>query len=748
MRKLMWFSVGFAAASAVGAYLLSGMWLVNLAILFALPAVVLLIWKRAACTVVAVVLLGMVTGLLYYAGYDQVFLSDAKSCDGEKQWIHMEAADYSFNTGYGFAVDGRIQRNGKDYAIRLYFSENLDVAPGDHLEGIAQLRYTASGGAQNSTYHKGEGVFLLAYSVGELEYRKAETVPARYFPAVLRKNISQRISELFPEDTAGFAKALLLGDDSQISFRENMEYQKSGIRHVIAVSGLHVSILFSVVYFVTGRKNLLTLLLGLPVLLIFCAVAGFSPSVVRACIMQALVILSMAVNKEYDPGTSLAFAALVMLLVNPLTVTSVSFQLSVGSMMGIFLFSGSVSRYLLSRKLLKKYNDKSVRGRLMRGGIKSVSVTVSAMVITLPLCALYFGMISVVSLITNLITLWIVSFVFYGIIISCLLSLIWTPAGTLVAFLVSWLIRYIQLAAKIMSGIPGGVAYTDSPYAVLWVVASLVLILLFVICKRKSPVLLTAAISIFYALSLLLTWFEPYLDDVQLTVLDVGQGQCLLLQSKDQAYLLDCGGENPEQVADAVIQALGANGIHSLDGIILTHYDKDHANGAVYVIQTVPVERLYLPDTEADSEIRIQLEMQNVPISWIRHREKLDCGSGELKLYPSEISEEGNESSMCILYQSENCAILVTGDRDLSGEKHLLEQGIIPKLDVLVVGHHGAYSSTGWELLKATQPNVAVICVGKDNLHGHPDPYTLDRLERFGCIVRRTDYEGTFEIRG
>lgn len=748
MRKLMWFSIGFTAASAVGAYLFSGMWLVNLALLFTLPAVTLLFWKKPVCAVVAVVLFGMIAGLLHYAGYEYLFLSDAKSCDGKKQWIHMEATDYSFDTGYGSAVDGRFQLNGKAYSIRLYYSDILDVAPGDQLEGIARLRYTANGGLQASTYHKGEGVFLLAYSVGELEHSKADAVPAKYYPAVWRKNISQKIIELFPEDTAGFAKALLLGDDSQISFQENMAFQKSGIRHVIAVSGLHVSILFSVVYFVTGRKSLFTLLLGIPVLLLFCAIAGFSPSVVRACIMQALVILSMAVNKEYDPGTSLAFAVLVMLIINPLTVTSVSFQLSVGSMVGIFLFSGPVSRYLLSKKLLKKYNDKSLRGRLMRGSIKSLSVTVSAMVVTLPLCAWYFGMVSVISLITNLITLWVVSFVFYGIMLSCLFSLVWTPAGTAVAFLVSWPIRYIQIAAKIMSGVPGGVAYTDSPYVVLWITASLILILLFLICKRKSPLLLTASISVLYMLSLLLTWFEPYLDRVRLTVLDVGQGQCLLLQSKDQAYLLDCGGEDPEQVAEAAIQAMGAQGIYSLDGIILTHYDEDHANGAFYVIQTVPVERLYLPDTEAESEIRMQLEAQDVPVSWITHRQKLQCGTGELTLYPSEMSEEGNESSMCILYQSENCAILVTGDRDLNGEKHLLEQGIIPKLDVLVVGHHGAYSSTGWELLHATQPDVAVICVGKDNLHGHPDSYTLDRLYRFGCIVRRTDHEGTIHIRG
>ncbi len=745
MRKLMWFTIGFAMTVGLSAYLLPVNWLVGIALLLLLPMLICLFFHKAVSKVIAVVLIGSITGLLYYTGFYFLFLKPVEAYGGTEQMITLEATDYAYNTDYGYAVDGKVTLNSKSYSVKLYYGDDVRARPGDLLQGQVSLRYT---GAQDATYHKGEGIFLLANADGSMKFTQADSVPAKYFPAKLRDSISQRISEIFPEDTSGFAKALLLGDDHDIDYGEDMSYRKSGIRHVIAVSGLHVSILFSMVFFVSNRSYLLSLLLGLPVLFLFSAVAGFSPSVVRACIMQVLMILAMVVNREYDPGTSLAFSALVILCINPLTITSVSFQLSAGSMIGIFLFSQRISSYILSRKPLKKYDSKTRKGRFVRFIVQSVGVSLGALIVTLPLCAFYFGMVSVISVVTNLATLWLVSFVFCGIIASCALSLLWLPAGNILAYVVSWPIRYIQTVSRLLSGIPGGVAYTDSPYTAIWIGASAILILLFMLCKRKSPMLLSLSLIGFYMLSLFLTWYEPYSDRVRLTVLDVGQGQCILLQSKDSAYLLDCGGENGEYVADAAICALGAQGINQLDGIILTHYDKDHANGTPYLLQTIPVKQLYLPDTEKENSMRMMIEEQGVPITWVSDVQKLSCGVGELTVFPAEIKEDGNESSMCILYQTEKCAILVTGDRDLQGETYLLEQGNIPQLDVLVVGHHGSYNATGWELLNRTNPRIAIVSVGEQNPHGHPNKLTLERLYRFGCIVRRTDQEGTIIIRG
>ena len=747
MRKLLWFTVGYTAATALYAYCFSGTVLMMLAFVF-IPLGAFLIWiPKSICKIIALVLLGLGFGFGYCHGYDSTLLFGAKNLDEKTLAVSVEATDYSFYTNYSYAVDGKVEIDGRNYKIRLYLENGENVKPGDVLKGNVEFRYTAEGAKKSSTYHKGEGIFLLGYGEKEMSLKACSRIPDRYFAAVLRKSISDRITSLFSEDTSAFAKALLLGDDSEISFSDNIAFQRSGIRHVIAVSGLHVSILFSVVYFFTGRRRLLTLLLGLPVLGIFAAVAGFTPSVVRACVMQALIILAVAVNKEYDRITALAFAVLCMLIVNPLTVTSVSLQLSVGSMVGIFLFSDPVRSYFMNEKRFGKIKRKTAKGKLIRWFFGSISVSVSAMSVTLPLCAFYFGAVSVIGIVTNLLTLWVITYIFIGIVAACILSSVWLPLGAFAAWLIAWPIRYVLWTARLLSRIPFGSLYTESPYTILWLAVSFALTILFLLCKKRPVILFSMALVCFYALSAFASWIEPMINQYYVSVLDVGQGQCVLIQSKNEVYMVDCGSSS-ENAAEISYHAMAARGIYKLDGLILTHYDSDHCNGIFDLVDVMDVDMLYLPDTEPDNKYRENLECTEIPIHWMEEELTVSCGTGTISIIPPKTKQKGNESSLCILFQAENCDILITGDRDEEGEKALLHQYNIPDIEVLVAGHHGAATSTGVTLLNRTKPEVVVISVGAENRHGHPDGETIERLNQMGCVVRRTDLEGTITIRG
>ena len=748
MRKLMWFTVGLSAATALCAYWLFGTVVLLIAIVAALIATAMILIRKIQVPILIAVLIGFSFGMLYNWGYHALFLDTLKSYDGKTVDAQIQATDYSFDTGYGMGVDGMILLEEEQYRVRLYFHNTASVIPGDILQGNVRIRYTAENGLQPATYHKGEGIFLLAYAEDLLYHKPVAHVSSAYFAATLRKDIAERIDTVFPEDTAAFGKALLLGDDSGIGYSDNVAFQKSGIRHVIAVSGLHISILFSVIYFLTGRKKLLTLFVGIPILFLFAAVAGFTPSVMRACVMQALIILAIALEREYDPATALSFSVLVMLIANPLTVTSVSFQLSVGCMIGIFLFSQRIREYLLQEKRLGRWNGKNFRGKLVRWLAGSISVSVSAMVFTLPLCAVYFDMVSLIGIISNLLILWVISFTFCGIIVACLLSSIWLPLGSLIATVISVPVRYILLTARLLSRIPWGVAYTDSAYTVLWIVVSYCLVILFIFCKQKRPLLLAGVLIGTYILSQTATWLEPRLDAVRLTAVDVGQGQCLILQSGDAAYMIDCGGEDPEETATQAMNWMGAQGITSLDGVILTHFDEDHVNGADLLMEIVPVDMLYVPDVERENPLREQLTATQKNVRWLNDPISISCGEGQMILLPAEDEIIGNESSMCILFQGETCDILITGDRDWEGEQQLLSQWNIPDIDVLVAGHHGAKTSTGLALLQQTQPEICVISAGQNNIHGHPEQDTLSRLEKIGCLIFRTDLKGTVIIRG
>ena len=299
--------------------------------------------------------------------------------------------------------------------------------------------------------------------------------------------ITKILDSAFPDDTRGFARALLIGDSSELSFEVDNAFKVSGIRHIIAVSGLHISILFSLVYLIAGKRRFLTALIGIPVLVLFAAIAGFTPSVVRACIMHSLMILALLLNKEYDPPTALSFVVLIILLINPFAVTSVSLQLSVSCIVGIFYFSPKISRYLLDDKRFGPAKGNDIKARVIRWFIGSVSTSAGASITTIPLCAYYFGMFSVVGILTNLLTLWVVGFIFCGIIIAGVTYILWPILGQFVASAVSLAIRYVILIAEYLSKIPFAAIYTCSIYTIFWLVFAYVLLAYFVISKSKRP---------------------------------------------------------------------------------------------------------------------------------------------------------------------------------------------------------------------------------------------------------------------
>ena len=749
MRKLMWFAVGFAAACAAGVYLLSGIWLFLLASLCCGAAGALFFVKNKAVKAGILALFGCAAAFLWVWGYDAFYLSHARQMDGKTVETTITAVDFSYETDYGIAGDGKLELEGKTFRVRYYLYSQAAIAPGDQITGKVRLRYTATGGSQEPTYHQGEGIFFLAYWDEEAVVTHLEQIPARYFAPVLRRGITMLLDRLFPADTLDFARGLLLGDTSLMSYETDTAFSLSGIRHVVAVSGLHVSILFSLLYLLFGRRRVLMSVMGMTALAVFAAVAGFGPSVIRACIMHGLMLLALLVNKEYDPPTALGLAVLVMLAANPMAVTSVSLQLSAGCMAGIFLFSRRIYDFLLSEKRLGPAKGKNAKDRLIRWAAGSVSVTLGAVSLTTPLSALYFGAVSLVGMVTNMVSLWLISFIFYGIMAACAVGAFWLLGGQAIAWLVSWPIRFVVGTAKILASFPLAAVYTCSIYIVLWIVFCYALLAVFFFSKQKRPLLLCGCLTVSLCLAVAASWIEPRLDNYRMTVLDVGQGQCILLQNRDRYYLVDCGGDSGNSAADTAYQLLLSQGVFQLDGLILTHYDEDHAGGALNLLTKIPAKQLYLPELDDPSGVREDLAASYADaIIWIQPDTETKIAEGEITIYSAASGNSDNESSLCVLFQPENCDILITGDRNAAGERALLEQTALPELEVLVVGHHGAKSATSLELLSATTPQAAVVSAGKDNDYGHPSQEALDRLALFGCRVFRTDIQGTIIFRG
>ena len=738
MRKLMWFAIGFGCACALGAYLF-GTWLLWLSVGAAVVGIGLLIgcyWRRHF-RIPAAIMLGLSIGVIWFVSYDRLVLTDPGQFHGHTRKATMTALDQSFEADYGSAADTELIVSGKAYKVRVYFDDVVNLWPGDLLSGEFQLKSA-------SNHLRGKGIYLTATQRSEVKITSALSMPLRHYPAVWRIRLLERIDTLFPEDAAGFAKALLLGDRADIDYETNSAFRLSGISHIIAVSGLHVSILLALIFFLTGKNRFLSGIIGIPCLLLFTAVAGFTPSITRACIMQCLMLIALMCSRDYDSPTALAFAGLCILVSNPFAILSVSFQLSFGCMVGIFLFSDKIYDYLMAHLV--------GRGKII-AGIKcwfsaSVSITLGANIVTTPLVACYFGAVSLVGAITNLVTLWIVSIIFYGVLFSLLFSVIWMPAGSVLAIAVSFLIRFVTGTAKLLASFPLAAVYTESPYIVIWLVACYVLLTAFLLMKRKLVLLFSCCIIGSLALSLAASYVEPRLDSCRVTMLDVGQGQAVILQSEGKTYLVDCGSGDPETAADKTADFLMSIGVFKLDGIIVTHYDSDHVGGIPFLLTRIKAETVFLPKAGVDEEVAVDLiTAASDRVFWVENDINWTFGDASIQLYAPESLDSGNESSVCILFQTENCDILITGDRSRKGELALLQRAALPELELLIAGHHGSASATSDSLLALTSPEHVFISVGAGNRYGHPSDKVLERLEKYGCNVFRTDEQGTLIFR-
>ena len=735
MRRIVYLALGFAAACGLSLY--SDRWeirLIGTGLVLLLG--ILAERKPGAVRRFLVSLLGCALGFAWFGGYTAHYVHPISDLDGKTIECSIRVSDYGRETDYGSAVDGTIQVEGNTYRVMVYLKQVREVKPGDIMNGLFRLRVTAQTGEDPSSYYQGKGVFLLAYQKDELRL-SSEECALRDVPAIIRYRIQGILETYIPSDCVAFAKALLLGDTSQLPYRVDTDLKVSGIRHVVAVSGLHISIFFAIISTITFRKRFLTALVGMPLLILFAAVAGFTPSVTRACIMCGLMLVAQLLNKEYDGPSALSFAVLIMLAVNPYCIGSVSFQLSVASVAGIFLFAPEIREKLTAGLKNKKGKQYGLLRKLAAG----VSVTIGAQILTIPLCAYYFGVVSLVGVFTNLLVLWTVSLTFCLLVAVCVLALVCLPLAVIAGSVAGVLIRYVLTAAKIMAAFPWAAVYTVSPYVTIWLFFAYCLLLIYLVCRKMAGAF-TCCTILSLCLALTASWLEPCSSDVRFTVLDVGQGQCLIMQSGGRVYVVDCGGDSDTRPADAAAEALLSQGYSHIDGLILTHTDRDHAGGAENLLSRIRTDLLILPRQAekivVPKDTQVVIAEQNLEIT---------DGSGRISIFAPVFHGEENEMSLCVLFDTEKCDILITGDRNAFGERSLLRHADIPNVDVLIAGHHGSKYSSCQELLEATRPQIVCISVGADNSYGHPAQEVLDRLSSFGCTVYRTDQQGTITIR-
>lgn len=734
MRKLALFSGGFAAAAAIFVYLLRdvrALWLAGACLAFSPLA--LRLGLRRCCAAA----LGLAAGLLWCAGYQQLWLAPAdRLCDTTQQ-VALTLTEDPTATDYGSRAMGTIQADDRRYSAVLYADEALMKATaGDCVTVQAKIRRAGLSIADGeSLYLRAQGVVLQLQSEDILSVE-----PGRgSWPVRLRQYLQNRLHVLYSGEAAGLLRALLTGDRSELSYGIQNELSVAGLSHAVAVSGMHVSMLLAMVSLLCGHNPRLTALFGIPVVVAFTLMTGASPSACRAAVMQTMLLLAPLVRREQDGLTALSAAALVLLLQNPWAVASVSFQLSFAAVLGLFVLAEPLQRRLLGRS--KK------AGRIRRYLAGSAAASVAATVVTLPLTVYYFGLISLAAVLTNLLALWAVTAVFTLGAISCFAGAL----GPVLAWPVSKLSAYLLGLCRLIARFPYAAAYPQNLPLMCWAVAAYgVLCWLLLRGSRKMLPLLSVLTA---GLLLCVLWGRAELTrgTPVCRVLDVGQGQCIYWQTGGFSALIDCGGENPEEAGELAARTLLSGGQTHVDLVVLTHYDADHAGGVEQLLRRVRVGLLLLPETAEESDMQQNIlaaaSASACQVCMVTELTEVEFSGGKLTVYPPVSQESGNNSGISVLATGGEYDMLVTGDLDRFAEMRLLSRWAIPHVELLVAGHHGSKTSTSEALLEAVQPQTVVISVGADNSYGHPAQETLDRIAQTGAAVYRTDRDGTVILR-
>jgi len=719
--------------------------------------------KGHARTRAVLILSGLAVGLLWTALYMAVFFQPARDLDGRTVRLSAVVADWpqaGEYGGYTVVVQAETEGWAKVSAILYTDEQGADLRPGDRIGTVAHCTLgdrTFSG--EKITYYTAKGIFLRAKAYGRLEIQRGEKTAPQYWAAYGSKALKEGIDTAFPEEASGFVRALVTGNRDNLTDQFTTSLQRTGLSHTVAVSGMHLAFLSSLLTYLLGRGRRSTAFFTILWVILFCGIAGNTPSVLRAAVMVLMLQFAPLLNRERDGPTALSLALLILLWVNPFSAAHIGLQLSFTSVAGILLVSDQVQDWLMKVFHMDGWSKPKRRVvRYLQAGpyfvVSTLSATLGASVLTMPLVALHFNMISLISPLSNLMTIWAIGILFLGGLGVGALALVLPGGAAVLAIPFTELVRYLQWGIDLLSRPALAALPLESVYYRAWLVLVYALILVSVRMKGKRPVWMPlAAGGVGLVLAVALTRQSFYLGDMGVTVLDTGQGQSVLLRSGDFLTLVDCGGDSMDNPGDIAANYLQAVGRSDLDLLVVSHYHADHANGIPQLLRRIDVGEIVLPDVEEDSPLRAEIIAaageRGVPVRFVQETAWFRPSRADtIAVFPPMLAGKNvNELGLTVLASHKALDVLITGDMEEEGERRLTETVPLPDIEVLVAGHHGSDTSNTPELLEAVRPELALISVGRNNKYGHPDWDTLVRLDDIGAEIYRTDLYGTVEVK-
>ncbi len=660
-----------------------------------------------------------------------------------------------------------------------------ELMPGDQLVIRARLdrprTFHNPGSFDYPAFLARQNIWITGRISSPLHIYRLEQQPtlrhqARYLPEQLRTRISSFIEQTVPPEISSVYKALLIGDASGISQEILEAFKGSGCMHILSISGAHLSILatflFFTLYWLLRRSEYLILRypvkkiaagLCLVPLAIYTLLAGANIPVVRSLIMVTVFMAALCADKRKSLFVSLALAALLILIWDPNSLFTASFQLSFMAVASIAVVAPLIARLAVTEKK-EEPPGKSLGRRLLHFTLAALIVSMAATIGTAPLLLSYFNRISVVApaanlLVEPLICLWSLTLGF----IACPLIFIMPAAAALLLHLGGTGLIVALKMAVFFNNIPFSTLWlpTPSPTLIVLYYAAILIGISGILVSKTARILGAGS----FALIIFLFFFPPAellkgrITVSEITFLDVGQGSATFLQlPSGKRALIDGGGGMASPGfnvgEDIIAPFLWQRGVKQLDAIIVTHGDSDHYNGIPFLLQRFRPKVLWINDRagheNAWRQILALAGRLHIEIKIPRQGEELIRG-GEAEIVHLGIPGESggarsNDQSLVLRFAHNNLSCIFAGDISSNMETQLVEEKIPLQSALLLSPHHGSSTSNSELFLKAVSPQTIVVSAGRFRPDNFPAPEVRKRCNELGIKMLITAEQGAITV--